>query len=103
GENVRAGTAYLRRMLDRFDGDVVLALAAYNAGPRTVARYGGVPPYPETVAYVRRVLRLWRGSAAPAVVPAVRMRSRQASGTAPPSRPIRWRETGGRPHLTNVQ
>jgi soluble lytic murein transglycosylase-like protein len=43
-------------MLDRFDGDIIKSLAAYNAGPEAVTRYGGVPPYPETKAYVNAVL-----------------------------------------------
>jgi soluble lytic murein transglycosylase-like protein len=54
--NIRGGTAYLRQMLDRFDGDVVRAIAAYNAGPGAVARAGGVPRYAETRAYVAAVL-----------------------------------------------
>ncbi len=58
-ENVEGGTQYLRRQLDDHDGDLSLALAAYNAGPQAVARYGGVPPYPETEKYVRRVLDLY--------------------------------------------
>ena len=49
----------MRRQLDDHDGDLSLALAAYNAGPQAVARYGGVPPYPETEKYVRRVLDLY--------------------------------------------
>lgn len=60
-ENVRGGTEYLRRMLDRFDGQLDLALAAYNAGPEAVGRHAGVPPYPETQVYVDRVLALYRG------------------------------------------
>lgn len=54
--NVDGGTAYLAQMLDRFDGDIIKTLAAYNAGPEAVTRYGGVPPYPETQAYVTAVL-----------------------------------------------
>ena len=58
-QNVRGGATYLRRMLDRY-GDLERALAAYNAGPNAVDRYGGVPPYRETRAYVRRVLTYYR-------------------------------------------
>jgi soluble lytic murein transglycosylase-like protein len=53
--NLEAGTRYLRWLLDRFAGDVVRALAAYNAGEGTVDRYGGVPPFRETRDYIRRV------------------------------------------------
>ena len=54
-QNVDGGTRYLRQQLDSF-GDLRLALAAYNAGPGAVRRYGGVPPYSETQTYVERVL-----------------------------------------------
>ena len=53
---IDGGAAYLARLLDRFDGDIVKTLAAYNAGPDAVQRYHGVPPYPETKAYVAAVL-----------------------------------------------
>lgn len=56
-ENIDAGTRYLRDLLKRYNNDLVLALAAYNAGPERVAQYGRVPPYRETVSYVRRVKR----------------------------------------------
>lgn len=62
-QNVRGGTAYLRKMLDRFDGDLHLALAGYNAGPEAVDRWGGVPPYSETRSYIERVMRLVSGDA----------------------------------------
>jgi len=58
-ENVRGGTRYLRRLIDRFDGSLELGLASYNAGPAAVVRHGGVPPYRETESYVRRVLRAY--------------------------------------------
>lgn len=57
-QNICGGAQYLRKMLDQFDGDVHLALSAYNAGPGTVARYGGKVPYAETRNYVQRVLHL---------------------------------------------
>lgn len=55
-QNVEGGTKYLRRMLDMFGGDYEKAVAAYNAGPGAVQRFGGVPPYDETRHYVRRIL-----------------------------------------------
>ena len=54
-QSLRAGGALIRDLLDQFDGDLTLALAAYNAGPGAVRRYGGVPAYRETREYVRKV------------------------------------------------
>lgn len=60
-QNIRGGARYLRRMLDRFDGKLRLALAAYNAGPGAVSKYANqIPPYTETAAYVERVLNFSR-------------------------------------------
>lgn len=56
-QNVVGGTAYLRQQLERFGNNVPLALAAYNAGPGAVTKYGGIPPYRETQNYVRQIMQ----------------------------------------------
>jgi soluble lytic murein transglycosylase-like protein len=68
--NVDGGAAYLTQLLERYDGDLRRALAAYNAGPLAVDRYRGVPPYPETRAYVAAILdRLSEAALAPSPSP----------------------------------
>ncbi len=59
-ENIMGGARYLKDMLDRFDNQLPLALAAYNAGPTAVERYNDIPPYPETMNYVQKVIKLFQ-------------------------------------------
>jgi soluble lytic murein transglycosylase-like protein len=63
-ENIHGGVRHLRSLMDRFDNNLPLALAAYNAGHVAVIHYGGIPPYPQTRAYVSRILRRLEGDGA---------------------------------------
>ena len=62
GDNLYAGSRYFSELLEYFSGDLELALAAYNAGPGNVKRFGGVPPFPETQEYVHKVLSAYIGN-----------------------------------------
>lgn len=60
-QNIEAGARYLKYLVELFDGNVLYALAAYNAGPSTVKRFGGIPPYRETRRYVQKVMSYYHG------------------------------------------
>src|SRR5579863_2390411 len=78
GANVEGGTRYLRQLLQRYDFDLIKALAAYNAGPQRVDQYHGVPPYYETQAYVARIVRDFNRK---------KIAERKAASTARPTNP----------------
>lgn len=62
-QNIGGGVRYLRKLLQRFNNDARLAVAAYNAGPEAVTKHGGIPPFPETKRYVERVFDAYLGAA----------------------------------------
>jgi soluble lytic murein transglycosylase-like protein len=78
-QNIEGGVRHLRYLVDRYKGNLTLALAAYNAGVDAVARHGGVPPYAETQAYVARILRLLQ-STGPSVGAAAETLESEAAG-----------------------
>jgi soluble lytic murein transglycosylase-like protein len=92
-QNIAGGVGYLRRCLDRFQHNVPLAVAAYNAGPESVARCGAIPPYQETQAFVNNVMGAYAGpaqmkTAAPGAAPAA---------IPPPGKGVRSRQKNSKP------
>lgn len=96
-QNIRGGVRYLRDLLQRFDSNVTLALAAYNAGPEAVEKHHGVPPYDETRTYVRTILAAYNGEATVGTL---------AGGFGRPARrprPVELIGAGGTPLISNAQ
>lgn len=89
-QNIQGGLHLLRDLLHRFQGDLRLALAAYNAGEKAVVEYDGIPPYRETREYVKKVLRRYGG--APMMYPRATNAYRVYRGIGP----------GGTPHYSNL-
>ncbi len=107
-DNLRGGIRYLRSLHDMFPGRLPLVLAAYNAGENAVLRHDGIPPFPETREYVRRVLQFY-GRPAPSggIAPAhstSRRPAKSGAAAAVPSTPSVYREVSadGTPRYTNL-
>jgi len=81
-QNILGGTRYLRWLANMFNGDIVLTVAAYNAGEGAIVRYNGIPPFPETQGYVRRVLRYYYAFKAGGAVAATTAGSESGSPAA---------------------
>ena len=90
-DNIRGGVRYLRDLLRRFNSNLSLALAAYNAGPEAVERHGGVPPYDETRNYVKAILSAYKGGGLRPLT----------GGFGRPVRPVELAADAGRPMLSN--
>jgi len=101
-QNIRGGLTYMRQMLDRHKGDVRLALASYNAGPGAVAKAGGVPDFPETTAYVQKILGRLQGAqpTTPAGKPAL---GRPQVGQPPTTATLTPEEAAGTPSYPTVK
>ena len=108
-QNIFAGVQYLRLLLDLFQGDVALALAAYNAGENAVARFKGIPPYRETRTYVERIQSLLGGGPAEtraAFFAPVRAAARSSKPVKlVPARPriyYKWKDEKGSLHVAQT-
>jgi soluble lytic murein transglycosylase len=101
-QSIRGGVRYLATLLALFKGDVTLALAGYNAGATAVTKHSGVPPYPETQEYIRRVLVAHRGVTIPAVGGAFRGVPTGSIRRASRAAPVKVTQVDGTTVLSNT-
>jgi len=102
-QNVDGGVRYLRFLLEKFNGNLDLSLAAYNAGENVVERLGRIPPIPETTTYVRRVRSFYKQRSAPLLTPPVATGAAKTASEPEPPRIFKNVDDRGVVHFSNVE
>jgi len=102
-QNISGGVQYLRFLLDKFNGDVDLSLAAYNAGENLVERLGRIPPIPETTVYVQRVRAVYKKKSAPVTAPTAVASAAAASSVPEPAKIYKTVDANGIKHFSNIE
>ena len=102
-ENIDGGVRYLKFLLEKFNGDLDLSLAAYNAGENLVERLGRIPAIPETANYVRRVRAIYKKKSTPVAVPSGSPAMTAVSAKAPSSKIYKTVDSRGVVHFSNIE
>ena len=102
-QNIDGGVRYLKFLLEKFNGDLDLSLAAYNAGENLVERLGRIPAIPETTDYVRKVRAIYRKKSAPVTVPNASPAVTAISAQAPSSKIFKTIDSRGVVHFSNIE
>ena len=102
-QNISGGVQYLRFLLDKFNGDVDLSVAAYNAGENLVERLGRIPPIPETTVYVQRVRAVYKKKSAPVTAPTAVASAAAASSVPEPAKIYKTVDANGIKHFSNIE